>query len=191
MHYSELNKELGNIDLYLLDQILKGRFEGRQRILDAGCGEGRNLRYFLNNNYDIYGVDNNPMAIQMAQMTYKNVPKQNWKVGAIEGLEWEDKFFDAVICSAVLHFAQDENHFLRMIEQLARVLKVNGQLFIRTACSMGMQSIPNNLNGFNYLMETSTYDRLIEDYNFSPVEPFKTVLVENSRSMAVLSLIKK
>ena len=66
MHHKELNKLVGNVDIYLLDHILKGTFEGKIKLLDAGCGEGRNLKYFINNGFDIYGVDSNPMAIKMA-----------------------------------------------------------------------------------------------------------------------------
>jgi hypothetical protein len=47
----ELNQLLGNIDIYLLDQILKARFEKHCKILDAGCGEGRNLIFFVRNEY--------------------------------------------------------------------------------------------------------------------------------------------
>ncbi len=40
MNFQDLNKEIGNIDIYLLDQILKGRYQQTHRILDAGCGFG-------------------------------------------------------------------------------------------------------------------------------------------------------
>lgn len=53
MNIAALNKLLGNIDIYLLDQILKGRFTKEMRILDAGCGEGRNLIYFLHEGFQV------------------------------------------------------------------------------------------------------------------------------------------
>jgi 2-polyprenyl-3-methyl-5-hydroxy-6-metoxy-1,4-benzoquinol methylase len=68
MEVSKLNELLGNIDIYLLDQILKGRFTKEMKILDAGCGEGRNCIYFLHEGYQIFGVDANPIAIQMARI---------------------------------------------------------------------------------------------------------------------------
>ena len=49
----ELNHLLGNIDIYLLDQILKDRFKKSFKILDAGCGEGRNLIYFVRNGFKL------------------------------------------------------------------------------------------------------------------------------------------
>ena len=41
---ADLRQQFGDIDIYLFDQVLRGRFDGRRRILDAGCGTGRNLR---------------------------------------------------------------------------------------------------------------------------------------------------
>ena len=47
----------GGIDIYLFDQLLKGRFVPGMRILDAGCGSGRNLVYFLRSGYEVFAVD--------------------------------------------------------------------------------------------------------------------------------------
>ena len=75
MEVKELNALLGNIDIYLLDQILKGRFKKDMKILDAGCGEGRNCIYFLNQGYQIFGADANPIAIQMARVYAQTIQK--------------------------------------------------------------------------------------------------------------------
>ena len=42
---AELRAQFGDVDIYLFDQLLRGRFDARRRILDAGCGGGRNLPY--------------------------------------------------------------------------------------------------------------------------------------------------
>ena len=34
---------IGNTDIYLIDQIMKNRYNQQDKILDAGCGNGRNL----------------------------------------------------------------------------------------------------------------------------------------------------
>jgi len=190
MHYSELNKELGNIDLYLLDQILKGQFDGRNKILDAGCGEGRNLQYFVNNGFEVYGTDSNPMAIQMARLMYKSVPGENWEVASIQSMKWEDSSFDVVMCNAVLHFAKDHSDFVKMFGELYRVLSSNGLLFIRTATLFGLDtSLPDN-NGFDYRLSNGDLQKILDKYDITAVDSIKSVLVDGHRSMGVLVFIK-
>lgn len=48
---------IGDTDIYLLDQIMKGRYNANDKILDAGCGNGRNLHWFLLYNISVYGID--------------------------------------------------------------------------------------------------------------------------------------
>ena len=42
---ADLRSAFGEIDIYLFDQLLRGRFDARSRVLDAGCGDGRNVHY--------------------------------------------------------------------------------------------------------------------------------------------------
>ena len=65
---AELHATFGEIDIYLFDQLLRGRFDRRRRILDAGCGDGRNLPYFLSRGFDCYGVDRDPSAVARVRL---------------------------------------------------------------------------------------------------------------------------
>jgi len=60
----DLQEQFGQIDIYLFDQLLRGRIGPTMRVLDAGCGSGRNLVYFLREGYDVFGVDTDPIAIE-------------------------------------------------------------------------------------------------------------------------------
>jgi len=46
MNITTLKEAINGTDIYLLDQILKDRYETGDKILDAGCGKGRNLKWF-------------------------------------------------------------------------------------------------------------------------------------------------
>ncbi|MTI22338.1 class I SAM-dependent methyltransferase [Fulvivirga sp. RKSG066] len=189
MDYKALNQQVGNIDLYLLDQVLKGRFEGYKKILDAGCGEGRNLKYFANNGCDLYGIDTNAMAIKMLQMSFP-AHKENFKAGSIENMEFDDDYFDLIICSAVLHFAEDEDHFKSMLEAMVRALKPTGTLFIRTASADYVGTEKAEDQGFTFLLTKELLEEVTAQLNLRLLEPFKAVVVLNKRSMAVLVLEK-
>ncbi|MFK7797394.1 MAG: class I SAM-dependent methyltransferase [Aureispira sp.] len=137
-------KELvGNIDIYLLDQILKGRYEQSQRILDAGCGGGRNLFYFLQQGVEVYGIDAKEDAITSlktwCQEQFPAYPLARFQVQTIEKMPFEEAFFDVVISNAVLHFAPNKAHFEQQLQAMWRVLKPQGHLFVRLASSIGIE----------------------------------------------------
>ena len=60
---SAVAEEFGEIDIYLFDQLLRGRIRPEMTVLDAGCGSGRNLVYLLRSGYEVMGVDEAPAAI--------------------------------------------------------------------------------------------------------------------------------
>lgn len=132
-----LESTFGGIDIYVFDQLLKGRFDSARVVLDAGCGEGRNLHYLLSRGIDCYGIDRMPEAIAdvraLAARLSPALPPGNFVEGEIDALPWPDRTFDAVICSAVLHFARDEAHFDRMVGEMWRVLGRGGVFLARLA----------------------------------------------------------
>lgn len=197
---TEINQTIGNIDIYLLDQMLKGRITPEMKILDAGSGEGRNLYYFIKNGYQhLYGIDPNPTAIQMLQMIAKQIPKEHFICSNIEEMPFNNPVFDYVICSAVLHFANSLDHFNQLFAQLVKVLKREGQLFIRMTSNHhmpdaqlikdGVFKIPDGSQ--RYLLDITSIPTLLENNNLKLVEPIKTVYVHNQRSMTTLILKKE
>jgi SAM-dependent methyltransferase len=132
----ELQSTFGAIDIYLFDQLLRGRFDRRRRVLDAGCGEGRNLPYFLTRGDVCYGIDRDPSAIAavrlLAARSAPHLPADHFRAGELDDLPWDAVTMDAVICSAVLHFSSDAAHFGRMVQEMWRVLAPDG-LYLRAA----------------------------------------------------------
>lgn len=199
----ELNHLLGNIDIYLLDQILKGRFPKNYKILDAGCGEGRNLIYFLRNNYQVYGIDRNEDAIRMLQYLTRSVnhgyPLKRFTVGDVVDMPWKNHKFHAIISSAVLHFAENEIHFYQMVAEMTRVLKPGGLLFARMATDVGILEHSKPLVDGKYLLPDGSVrfllthkllDEMMVKYGFEFLEPYKSVVVDGKRSMSTLVLKK-
>ncbi len=199
MDFKELNAQLGNIDIYLLDQLLKGRFEGKSKVLDVGCGEGRNLVYFAREGFDVYGFDKNPSALQMLQYVFKGINPAFDERKLIEGdatkLPLPTAYFDVVISSAVLHFSESEDTFRSQIAELFRVLAPEGVLFIRMTSHIGLPEVIEDLGNGRFLIPDGSLRFLltrdliaeIEDsYSWQLIEPVKTTVVDDIRSMTTL-----
>jgi len=200
---AELPGFFGQIDIYLFDQLLKGRLTPGMRMLDAGSGAGRNLPYFLRHGFDVCAVDATPGAVeqvrQLAAELAPQLPSTNFRVEALESLTFPDGDFDAVIASAVLHFARDEPHFRAMVAELWRVLRPGGLFFARLASSIGIEARVRPLGGGRhhlpdgsdrFLVDEALLDGLAAELRASPLEPLKTVNVENLRCMTTWCLRK-
>lgn len=187
------------LDIYLLDQILKERFDMSDRILDAGCGRGRNMVWFAKSGFKIEGCDLSEEALYDAQVATGLSPNV-FKRAALEQLPYENESFNAIICSAVLHFAQSETHFKMMVAELVRVLKPEGILFIRMTSDFGLPKSYKALDGGRYLLADGSERFLLTEHLFfemkkkhqlSQIEPVKSTLVEELRSMTTLVMQKK
>ncbi len=202
MSVKDLNSMLGNIDIYLLDQILKGRFDSGMKILDAGCGEGRNLIYFMREGFTVNGIDENPLAIKylqtVARSINKSIPEENFITGDLRDVQFPDEYFDVVLSSAVLHFSEGESDFQMMFSELIRVLKPGGILFLRMCTKVGLKNLEYVSKGtyklpdgtIRYILTEEILEGLVEKYSLQYLEPFKSVVVHGQRSMATLVLKK-
>jgi SAM-dependent methyltransferase len=190
-----LHSAFGEIDIYLFDQLLRGRFDSRRRVLDAGCGDGRNLIYLLGRGFDCFGIDRDPSAIARvraaAARLAPGLPPEHFLAGELDRLPWADGSMDAVVCSAVLHFAVDVAHFDRMIAELWRVLAPDGMLFARLASNIGIEGavgpagrrvrLPDGSDRF-VADEALLLDRT-ERLGGTLLDPIKTTNVQQQRCM--------
>jgi tellurite methyltransferase len=196
----DLQKRFGPIDIYLFDQLLRGRIAPGMRIFDAGCGSGRNLIYFLREGYEVFGVDADPGAIDalrhLARSLAPDLPAGNFRGETIESMSFGEAFADVAIASAVLHFARDDGHFDAMLRGAWRVLKPGGLFFCRLASSIGMETQIQRIASVNpgrrfllpdgsqrYLVDEAMLVSLTKDLGGRLADPLKTTVVQNQRSM--------
>ena len=202
-----LFEQFGPIDIYLFDQLLRGRIEPGMRIFDAGCGEGRNLVYMLRSvqeqRYEIFGADSDSQAIaavrRLASFLAPGLPADNFRMEALELLSFPDGLADVVISSAVLHFASSADHFQAMLRGTWRILKPGGLFFCRLASSIGIEhqiialgagryALPDGSERF--LVDEAMLTALTEELGGHLADPLKTSLVQNQRAMTTWVLWK-
>jgi 2-polyprenyl-3-methyl-5-hydroxy-6-metoxy-1,4-benzoquinol methylase len=198
-----LTEQFGDIDIYLFDQLLRGRIVPGLRILDAGCGGGRNIVYLLRQGYDVSGNDADPKAIaQVRALAQSLAPGRthDFRVEAIESTSFGDGEFDVVLASAVLHFARDEAHFEAMLRQLWRVLKPGGLFFARLASTIGQGADARPLGDGRYrlpdgsdrfLVDAATVESWTRTLGGALIDPIKTTVVHGQRSMTTWVMTRR
>lgn len=201
---TSIRQQFGDMDIYLFDQLLKGRIAKGMHLLDAGCGSGRNVEYLMQAGVKVYGADISEEAIgklkQKAATLAPTLSPGNFVVTDLAQLPFAHASFDVVICSAVLHFSNSEQHFKSILEELWRVLKPDGMLFCRLSTTICMEGKLHKVNGRKYLMphgeawflaDEEMLREIVTQFNAEMLEPLKTVLVENERSMTTWVLRKR
>jgi tellurite methyltransferase len=200
---ADLRQAFSEIDIYLFDQLLRGRFDHRRRVLDAGCGDGRNLHFFLRGGFNCFGIDADAGAIELVRRRAAHLapalPAENFVAGGIDQLPWAGGSMDAVISSAVLHFAEDEAHFGRMIVDMWRVLAPGGLFFSRLASNIGLERVLGDRAGRVMRLPDGS-DRFVVDeptlldwthrLGARLIDPVKTTNVQQQRCMTTWCLEK-
>lgn len=192
----DLASQFGPIDIYLFDQLLRGRIAHGQRILDAGCGQGRNLVFFFRQGFEVFALDPDPAAIRavvaLARRHAPALPAANFRAEALEASTFADHLADVVVSSAVLHFAHDPGHFRAMLDGTWRLLRPGGMLFCRLASSIGMEArivslgegrfaLPDGSERF--LVDERTLVELTAQLGGELLDPLKTTVVQDRRAM--------
>ncbi len=192
---NSIQELLSQTDIYLVDQIMKGRYIPTDKILEAGCGGGRNMDWFVKNDFQIYGIDQSEAAILNLKSKYTGLEEERLQIGMIEKIPFVDHYFDHIVSSAVLHFARSENHFKEMMGEMLRVLKPDGSLFIRMSSDIGIEDKVVLIENGNYqipdgsmrfVLTRKLLKDLMETFRISFLEPLKTVNVDDMRCMSTL-----
>ncbi len=200
---TNLTEIFGQIDIYLFDQILRGRIPQGSRVLDAGCGAGRNIHYLLNAGYDVSAADADPNAIsevmRLAADLNATLPPTNFRREPVEAMSFPDESMDVILSIAVLHFALNDEQFEAMLESIWRVLKPGGLFFCRLASNIGMEFKMIQKKGRRHLLPDGTERYLVDEALLLDwtrrlggvlLDPLKTTVVQNQRCMTTWAVRK-
>ena len=186
----DLQEQFGQIDIYFFDQLLRRRIRPGMKVLDAGCGYGRNLIYLIREGFEVYGADQDVHALEGARRLAGKAG--HFHAEPVEAMSFPDRFADVVISSAVLHFARDDEHFGAMLRGSWRCLKPGGLFFCRLASTIGIENLVRPIAGRRcwlpdgterYLVDEALLLSLTAEVGGTLADPLKTTVVQNQRSM--------
>jgi tellurite methyltransferase len=193
---ASLIDQFGHIDIYLFDQLLRGRIRPGMRVLDAACGTGRNLVYMLRAGFDLWAIDRDPQAVAvtraMAAELSPGLPADRFRVEPVEQMSVGTGSMDVVVSNSVLHFANSHAHFDAMVAEMWRVLAPGGLLFCRLASTIGMAERMQPRGGGRfllpdgadwYLVDEATLLRKTTALGGRLLDPLKTTIVQDQRCM--------
>lgn len=193
---TDLMTQLGRIDIYLFDQLMRGHIPPHARVLDAGCGSGRNLAYLMRSGHEVFGVDASPSAIEdvrrLAKSLAPEIPESHFRAEPIESMTVADTSVGVVICSAVLHFSRDDDHFWAMLHAMWRALESGGLFFCRLASTIGMEDRCRHVRGRRFVSPDGVERYLVDEAILVDatarlggvlVDPLKTTVVQDQRCM--------
>ncbi|MEP0985942.1 class I SAM-dependent methyltransferase [Ekhidna sp.] len=198
MTIQEVNNFFGDMDLFLMDLILKGKIPEGSKVLDVGCGEGRNAVYFLQNSFEYHGWDTDASKLKLISYLANSM-----KIAGAHFVECDfltvkpTHKFDLVICSRLLHFSQSEKQFFEMWDKLKSFLKKGGILYITMDSLVGTNIGKPLENGQYEFPDTKVRFALTDKlYNaikkgFDEVEPLRTVVHHHERAQSFLCLKKR
>ena len=199
----ELADQFGNIDIYVFDQLLKQRIAPGMTVFDAGCGHGRNIHYLLKTGHPVFGIDKDAEAIKsvriLATRLAPRLPSDNFRQASLEQNDFPDDIADLVICSTVLHFAENEAHFDAMLDGAWRLVRPGGIFFSRLASTIGIEEQVKRIEGRRFTLPDQS-DRFLVDEEFlneaqhrlgaQRLDPLKTTIVQDLRAMTTWVLRK-
>lgn len=96
------------------------------KVLDLGCGGGRNSQYMAQQGFEVYGVDISLVAVELCRKRFKKFNLEGkFEPGTFDGIPFPDKYFSFVVCIAAFDHDTYDNA-IKSIEEIRRVLADNG-----------------------------------------------------------------
>ncbi len=113
-----------------LDLFLNSLSNSNAEILELACGPGNITKYLLTQSpeLNIIATDLSPSMLQLAQ---NNNPSANFQLMDCRSILELETTFDAILCGFGLPYVKKEEA-LKLIEDSARVLRMNGLLYLST-----------------------------------------------------------
>ncbi|MBU2639865.1 MAG: class I SAM-dependent methyltransferase, partial [Nanoarchaeota archaeon] len=130
------------------------------KILDLGCGSGRDVQYFIDYSLDAMGIDASEKLIEEGK---RRVPTGKFEVMDITKLNFEDGIFDGVWAQdSISYVSKDE--LGGVLKKVNSILKSNGMFFVSVRKGSGEKTVKHEKVGEEEIFTTFFTKEELEEY---------------------------
>lgn len=119
--------DIQNVYQPFLEYLPKPHLSNQQKILDVGCGSGRDSVFFANQGFEVVAIDGSKSLIELAQQTDTRINWQCMTFDEIAKQGWQNNFTGIWACASLLHVTFDD--LSKILNELITCLKPNGVLY--------------------------------------------------------------
>lgn len=122
-----INVDMQNVYQPFLEYLPKPHLSNQQKILDVGCGSGRDSVFFANQGFEVVAIDGSQNVIDLAKQTDTRIDCQCLRFHEIAKQSWQNQFTGIWACASLLHVPFDD--LTKLLNDLIRCLKSDGILY--------------------------------------------------------------
>lgn len=122
-----INVDMQNVYQPFLEYLPKLHLSNQQKILDVGCGSGRDSVFFANQGFEVVAIDGSRNVIGLAKQTDTRIDWQCLRFDEIAKQNWQNQFTGIWACASLLHVPFDD--LPKLLNDLIRCLKSDGILY--------------------------------------------------------------
>lgn len=122
-----INIDMQNVYQPFLEYLPKTQLSNQQKILDVGCGSGRDSVFFANQGFEVVAIDGSKSLIELAQQTDTRIDWQCLRFDEIAKQSWQNQFTGIWACASLLHVAFDD--LPKILNDLLSCLRPTGILY--------------------------------------------------------------
>ena len=122
-----INVDMQTVYQPFLEYLPKPHLSNQQKILDVGCGSGRDSVFFANQGFEVIAIDGSKSLIELAQQTDTRIDWQGLRFDEIAKQSWQNQFTGIWACASLLHVAFDD--LPKILNDLLSCLRPTGILY--------------------------------------------------------------
>ena len=122
-----INVDMQNVYQPFLEYLPKTQLSNQQKILDVGCGSGRDSVFFANQGFEVVSIDGSKSLIELAQQTDTRIDWQCLTFDEIDNQNWQSHFTGVWACASLLHVPFDD--LPKILNDLLSCLRPTGVLY--------------------------------------------------------------